>query len=108
MLTVMTSSLHTIKLNACSIPQSELVEHALPYIFPIHCLSKWRCIYVSMLKYAELNCLPGDVTCTPSIASKIPKHFWGSIPHGPLLIGVAYVSTHYEPDHSKPDGYGLE
>ena len=41
MLTVMTSSLHTIKLklNACSIPLSELVEWASPYIFPVHCLS---------------------------------------------------------------------
>ena len=39
----MTSSLHTIKLklNAYSVPRSELIEWASPYIFPVHCLSKW-------------------------------------------------------------------
>ena len=37
MLTVMTNSLHTIKLklNECSVPRSELVQWASPYIFPI-------------------------------------------------------------------------
>ena len=95
MLTVMTSSLHTIKwkLNACSTPQSELVEYALPYIFPIHCLSKLRCIYVSVRKYAEIAYLVTSHVRPLSIASKIPKTFWGSIPQAPLLIGVVYART---------------
>ena len=55
MLTVMSSSLHNIKLklNACSVPRSELVEQALPYIFtPLK-------MAVHTQKYAEIcrNCL---------------------------------------------------
>ena len=53
MITVMTNSLLNtkLKLNTSSVPRS---EQASPYNFPIHCLSKWWCIYKSMLKYAEI------------------------------------------------------
>ena len=63
MLTAFTSSLHNIKLklNACSVPRSELVES--PSCRPIHCLSRWRRICGSLRKYAEI--VYNDFTARP-------------------------------------------
>ena len=69
MITAMTNSLLNTKLelNTSSVPRS---EQASPYNFPIHCLSKWWCIYKSMLKYAEIA-YTGDITYMPSILDGI-------------------------------------
>ena len=85
MLTSMTSSLHIIKLKlkTYSVLRSKLVEKASPYIFPIHCLSKWRHTYRSMRKYAEIAYR--DVTCTSSTVS--PYFF-------PIHLATAHMWKH--------------
>ena len=32
----------------------------------------------------------------------------GGMPPDTLVVSRSYVHMHYEPDHSKPDGYGPE
>jgi len=60
-------------------------------------------IYVK-LGLREALCWPKNGLRSNLIASKFHKFLWGAGPHTPLA--VACLCTHYEPDHSKLNGYG--
>ena len=63
-------------------------------------------IHVKLCRLASEKHRIGPNICLRSnlIAPKFQNFSWGACPQAPL--GYVFLRTHYQPDHSKSDGYG--